>query len=33
MLKSKEDVFRETGLMLENLITYNVEFTKEEEWV
>jgi len=33
MLKSKEDVFRETGIELENLITYDVQPTIEEEWV
>ena len=33
MLRSKEDVLRETGLVLEDLIIYDVPLKKEEEWV
>ena len=33
MLKSKEDVLRETGVILGNLLTYDVKPTKEDEWV
>ena len=33
MLKSKEDVMRETGILLGDLITYDVPLTPEEEWL
>jgi hypothetical protein len=33
MLKSKEDVFRETGVVLEDLVTYSINQIKEDEWV
>jgi len=33
MLRSRKDVLRETGVLLGDLVTYNVKQIKEDEWV
>ena len=33
ILKTKEDVLRETGIELPELVTYNIKLLNENEWM